>query len=109
MKDPFGEGAERIVYEMTEIDVNKQPVGDRFVAKDSKFVLEKQTMGRGFHQSFVKTQRKAAKVAKKFNAAQIEQLNTSTLGISWLIPCLSRAALNFFATFAALRCVLTND
>jgi len=69
MKDPFGEGAERIVYEMTEIDVNKQPVGDRFVAKDSKFVLEKQTMGRGFHQSFVKTQRKAAKVAKKFNAA----------------------------------------
>ena len=36
-KEYFGEGAERIVYEMYEVDKFGQPVGEPLVAKESLY------------------------------------------------------------------------
>jgi hypothetical protein len=80
-REYFGEGAERIVHRMTEIDGAGRPVGTPLVAKDSKF------RGRGrdhatfeFHKSFIKTQMKASGLARKFN----EKLDR--LGVGRLVP-----------------------
>lgn len=79
-KNHFGEGAERIVYEMMEIDTAGQSVGVPLVAKDSKHLLLDRRDARDFHFSFMKTQHKASNRAKKFN----DLLNR--LGIDKIIP-----------------------
>jgi hypothetical protein len=70
----FGQGAERIVYELREIGlVNKQLmlVGDRLVAKDNRFKEESVSAKTNmkFHTSFAKTQLKASELADEFNKA----------------------------------------
>jgi hypothetical protein len=65
----FGEGAERIVFEMTEINAAGQPVGIPLVAKDSKYLIRDPSQRRHFHDIFVHTQSEAARLARKFNEA----------------------------------------
>jgi hypothetical protein len=68
-RDYFGEGAERIVFELTEIGADGIPIGKSLVAKDSKY-LRKKSSKRGeedFHKVFLTTQMKAANFADKFN------------------------------------------
>ena len=64
--DPFGQGAERLVYQLREIDANGKIVGSPLVAKDGRFVGDFYQL-RNFHRSFCKTQNIAASLAKKFN------------------------------------------
>ena len=64
--DPFGEGAERLVYQLREMDTNGKFVGSPLVGKDSKYV-EDLDQTRNFHFSFCKTQKIAANLAKRFN------------------------------------------
>jgi len=79
-KKIFGEGAERIVYEMTEVDGAGQPVGMPLVAKDSKYLKKQDSKRERFHGVFIKTQTKAASLAHKFNA----RLNR--MGVNVKIP-----------------------
>ena len=78
----LGEGAERIVYKMTEINYRNEAVGTPLVAKESIYKQKRQDSAylKRWHKSFAKTQRKAAKLARKFN----ERL--FFLGISQNIP-----------------------
>ena len=64
--DPFGRGAERLVYQLREIDVSRKIVGTPLVAKDGRFVEDYNQL-RNFHFSFCKTQKIAANLAVKFN------------------------------------------
>ena len=66
----FGEGAERIVYKMTELDAKTHAVGPALVAKESLYKQKKQDACHleKWHRIFVKTQRRAFKLAEKFNA-----------------------------------------
>ena len=64
----FGEGAERIVYEMTEVDENGVPVGIPLVAKESIYEINNTRGREDFHLNFLKTQKAAGNLAKKFNA-----------------------------------------
>eukprot|EP00918_Siedleckia_nematoides_P007239 GHVU01015732.1.p1 GENE.GHVU01015732.1~~GHVU01015732.1.p1 ORF type:complete len:568 (-),score=66.72 GHVU01015732.1:653-2356(-) len=66
-KKHFGEGAERIVREMFEIDEYGTPCGAQLVAKfnPNMDVKGKQL---AFHNTFARTQTTAADVAKKFNS-----------------------------------------
>ena len=67
-KKMFGEGAERIVFEMTEIDASSKPVGIPLVAKDSKYVNVNAGRSRHvFHKIFIETQMKASNLATKFS------------------------------------------
>jgi hypothetical protein len=81
-KKYFGEGAERIVYEMSEIDSKGNFVGIPMVAKESLYKQKKQDLWnlRAWQKTFVKTQMKASKWAVKFN----DRLNN--LGVSSMIP-----------------------
>lgn len=67
----FAEGAERIVYELREVDVTGRPVGMLQVAKDSKFVetMEGSDLKEKFHKDFISLQMKAENMAEKFNRA----------------------------------------
>jgi hypothetical protein len=73
-KERFGEGAERIVYEMSEINAKGELIGLPLVAKDSLWKQKK----RAWHKTFVKTQMKAAKLAEKFNA-KLDNLRVSKI------------------------------
>ena len=66
--DPFAKGAERLVYQFSELDVNGQFIGSPLVAKDSKFYNEfdRQDLNY-FHYKFCKTQKIASKLAQNFN------------------------------------------
>jgi hypothetical protein len=67
----FGEGAERLVFKMTEVDSAGRPVGVPLVAKenlymlDSKMERKRERDNAAWHRIFVKTQMKAAKIAGK--------------------------------------------
>eukprot|EP00039_Didymoeca_costata_P013633 m.210822 g.210822 ORF g.210822 m.210822 type:complete len:701 (-) comp15827_c0_seq1:1753-3855(-) len=65
-KSIFGEGAERMVRRFREVDVNGEFVGNKLVAKESRFV-EDTEQGIKFHESFCKTQAEASRVAEAFN------------------------------------------
>lgn len=81
-KSYFGEGAERIVFAMTEIDAAMRPVGIPLVAKLSLYKHQESSLEhlRRWHRTFAKTQIRAKKYAKKFN------MNLDNLGVSKLIP-----------------------
>lgn len=64
--DPFGRGAERLVYQLREIDANGKIIGTPLVAKDGRFVEDYNQL-KDFHFSFCKTQKIAANLAEKFN------------------------------------------
>jgi hypothetical protein len=74
----FGEGAERIVYKMTELS-HGLPVGLPLVAKSSKF-KEGDVKGEEFHRVFIASSIQAGKMAAKFN----DKLDR--LGVDRLIP-----------------------
>jgi hypothetical protein len=70
-KAPFGEGAERIVYQFDEAICIS---GDRYkfaklklVAKESRFILHDEKTKISFHETFCKTQIKAKSIAEAFN------------------------------------------
>jgi hypothetical protein len=65
----FGEGAERLVKEFREYDTNLKFVGPAMVAKDSKYIINKDDKNdeREFHRVFIKTQQKAQQLAEIFN------------------------------------------
>ena len=65
-EEPFGHGAERLVYQMQETDAAGSRVGVRLVAKDSIHAEDQEEMLK-FHFSFVKTQSISANLATKFN------------------------------------------
>jgi hypothetical protein len=77
-KKYFGEGAERIVFKMTEIDRYNKPVGIPLVAKESLYKEKRQDLmhQKRWHKTFVKTQMKAANLAKKFND-RLDRINVS--------------------------------
>jgi len=68
-KKYFGEGAERIVYHMIEVNSEGAPVGEPLVAKESLWKHKKQDEFhlRKWHKVFVRTQQNASKYAVKFN------------------------------------------
>ncbi|KAG9400621.1 hypothetical protein AC1031_010836 [Aphanomyces cochlioides] len=77
-KRSFAQGAERIVYQLCEVEENLswpqleryQIVGPLMVGKDSKFIKQDDEDAKvSFHEVFCKTQREAGKWADKFNAA----------------------------------------
>lgn len=63
----FGEGSERVVYKMTEVDRNNKPVGDDLVLKINPLVEEDGHDQLIFHEIFGETQREASRLAMKFN------------------------------------------
>ena len=65
-KDPFGQGAERLVYQLREIDAYGRFVGPELVAKEGRFEGDYYQRG-NFHRSFCKTQMIAANMAMRFN------------------------------------------
>ncbi|XP_066933120.1 uncharacterized protein [Clytia hemisphaerica] len=62
---PFGKGAERIVYQLCEVNKYGRKVGENLVAKDDKFEGSYEYLQ--YHESFCKTQKIAQYLAKKFN------------------------------------------
>ena len=78
----FAEGAERIVFLMTEIDKDSRAVGLPLVAKHSLYKQKQSDLKylRMWHRTFVKTQMKAAKHAVKFNQ------RLDNLGVSKGVP-----------------------
>ena len=78
----FGEGAERIVFKMTEINDAREPVGMELVAKASLY--KHQVSGlvylQRWYKTFVKTQMKAFTLARKFNA-KLDQLGISRMAV----------------------------
>ena len=86
-KKIFGEGAERIVYEMTEIDAAGNPVGEPLVAKDSKYLVKQGTQRGHFHKMFIATQSKAANLARKFNEALNRRQVDSMIPRIYFLPC----------------------
>ncbi len=71
----LGEGAERMVFRLVEIGKDAQgkwvPCSSPMVAKESKYVEDLTTDE--FHSIFCKTQRQAAKLARKFNDQVIKK------------------------------------
>ena len=66
--DPFDQGAERIVYQLHEIDDNGKFVGIPLVGKDSRYVNgDNLNQTRDFHFIFCKTKKIANNFAEKFN------------------------------------------
>ncbi|KAJ3228534.1 hypothetical protein HDU81_006133 [Chytriomyces hyalinus] len=67
-KKSFGEGAERIVFQLVDFDKNHHILPkSRWVAKDSRFVHDDESKKMEFHQVFCETQMKAGDLAKAFN------------------------------------------
>ena len=88
-KKYFGEGAERIVFLMSEIDWSGEFIGPSLVAKESKHDQKEQSSEsmRKWHQTFMKTQRRAEILATKFNAAlDNKHISKNTPRIQFL-PC----------------------
>ena len=81
-KASFAEGAERIVFLMTEIDKDNRAVGLPLVAKHSLWKQKQSGLEylRRWHRTFVKTQMKAANLAVKFNQ------RLDNLGVSKGVP-----------------------
>ena len=81
-KASFAEGAERIVFLMTEIDKESRAVGLPLVAKHSLYKHKQSDIEhlRRWHRTFVKTQMKAANLAVKFNQ------RLDNLGVSKAVP-----------------------
>lgn len=65
-KHLLGNGVERRVHEMFEVDYLNRPVGVPLVAKCSRYVEDDSDEFR-FQESFVKTQSKAQRLAERFN------------------------------------------
>ena len=65
----FGEGAERIVSKMAEVNAHGEPVGPALVAKESLHRIWKRDAQHQerWHKNFIKTQCTASKLAVKFN------------------------------------------
>ena len=65
----FGEGAERIVREIREVNSDGEFVGPPMVGKDSRFTEKYANIDdrKRFHQRFCKTQKLAQKIAVAFN------------------------------------------
>lgn len=63
----FAEGAERIVYRLFEVNSSGDPVGEALVAKVSAFEEYDGDSQLRFQSIFEKTQRVAARLARKFN------------------------------------------
>lgn len=85
--DYLGEGAERIVFEMREIDRAGVPIGQKLVAKDSLWLHSERVSKTDFHKVFIQTQMKAESYAKKFNA-KLDQLGLSKfIPRIYFIPC----------------------
>eukprot|EP01035_Chromulina_nebulosa_P026959 gene26959-35373_t len=80
-KKYFGEGAERVVYKMTEVNARNEAIGPALVAKESFYQHKKQDACHleRWHRTFIKTQRKASTLAGKFNA------KLDTLGVDKMI------------------------
>ena len=70
----FGEGAERLATKFREVGADLVFVGQKMVAKDSRFVQDSGSdiMLLKFHKSFCETQYKAAKFAQAFNRKLLE-------------------------------------
>jgi hypothetical protein len=65
-EDPFGKGAERLAYMFHEVDREGSRLGKAMVAKDSIRIASEERKVR-FHENFCRAQRKANKLAEKFN------------------------------------------
>ncbi len=68
----FGEGAERLVKEIREVNSSGGFVGPLMVAKDTKYIHafdgdDKLQLKKDFHKRFIMCQRRAQKCAKYFN------------------------------------------
>lgn len=86
-KKRFGEGAERFVYRLFEVDAAGNAVGEALVAKESAFEETDGESQLQFHSKFEKTQRTAARLAKKFNQFIRQRgLHTCTPQVHFL-PC----------------------
>jgi hypothetical protein len=85
----FGEGAERIVFLMSEIDRANMPVGVPLVAKESLYQHKRQDLKylRRWHKTFVKTQLIAEKLAKKFNQRLDDHGISSFIPRIQFLPC----------------------
>lgn len=70
-KKIFGEGAERIVYQLAKIQRSNQGFyiarNIKLVAKESKFVINDENEKLKFHEVFCKTQSQSGDLANKFN------------------------------------------
>ena len=68
-KKYFGEGAERRVRKMTEVDAHGDPVGPALVAKEGLYRYSKGGIKHQerWHKKFIKTQCTASKLAMRFN------------------------------------------
>ena len=77
-REYFGEGAEQLVYRMSEVDIDGRLVGTPLVAEESLYRQEHNTLFdlSMWHKNFVKIQMRSNILANKFN----ERL--SRLGIS---------------------------
>ena len=68
-KHVFGEGSERVVSKVRFLDPADNFFGEKFVAKDSRFVREGSYKDHlQFHKSFLRTQSIASKMADRFNS-----------------------------------------
>jgi len=65
--DPFGKGAERLVYQLREVDKTGSFVGSPLVAKDGKYVEDFNLQN--FHFSFCKTQKNCFEFGHKIQPA----------------------------------------
>ena len=68
-KKYFGEGAERIVRKMTEVNVTGEPVGPLLVAKERLYWHKNEGAEHleHWHKNLIKTQCVASKLALRFN------------------------------------------
>ena len=85
----FGEGAERIVFQMSEINNRYHFIGQPLVAKDSLYKHSQNNLKfkREWHESFIRIQMKAVTMADKFNA-KLNGLNVSKdIPRIQFIPC----------------------
>lgn len=75
-KTAFGKGAERMVFEASEIDSKRNLCGIPLVAKESKFVQDLHQEAE-FHKVFCRSQRQASRLAEKFNDIVFTRLASS--------------------------------
>lgn len=85
----FGEGAERVVFLMTEINANNEAVGAPLVAKVSLFKHKEKDLVylRRWHKTFLKTQEVASNLAGKFNQALDRQGVSKCIPRVMFLPC----------------------
>lgn len=66
-KHYFGEGAERVVFHMTEVDCYNNPIGIPMVVKANLFITPGGHEELEFHRIFGKTQKESSRLAYAFN------------------------------------------